>query len=129
MNNSLSVSLADPIEKYDGHNLPFGTMPKVSEMRAGIRLFNDAVTDVHMLHTTYRFRDQEIKEWDLILPDILAYMRRPAGRPMPDHLWQALAACQVKNRADSRLRTPKQKKAFEIATNWAQVARMIHLRA
>ena len=76
MDRNLGVSLADPIEKYDGHNLPFGNMPKVSEMRAGIRLFNDAVTDVHMLHTTYRFRDSETKEWDLILPEILAYIRR-----------------------------------------------------
>ena len=95
----------------------------------GVELFDKAVTDVHVLHTTYRFKDSVTKEWCPFLPRILAYIRNPNRRPMPDELWNALEKREARGPEDKRLFTTKAKTCYDIGIQWEAVARMMQLRA
>ena len=74
----MQVSLLDGPENYADTKLETKT-----ELLQGLALFRKAVTDVHVLHTTYRFVDSETMVKCPDLPRILEYMRCPRGRRIP----------------------------------------------
>ena len=87
------------------------------------------MSDVHVLHTTYRFVDSETRVKCPGLPRILEYMRCPRDRRMPDDLWEKLRKRVMRGPDDKRLFTTRAKRACEMAMQWDAVARMMHFRA
>eukprot|EP00972_Heterocapsa_arctica_P007066 1032636-Heterocapsa_arctica.AAC.1 len=69
------------------------------------------------LRTTHRFVDRSVEPHKAcpVLPRLLAYMRSPAGEPMPEDLWQAVQSWVVKGPRDIRLQCPRQQKGFQMA--------------
>ena len=93
-----------------------------NELLQGRRCFNESVTDVHVLKTSYRFKDK-------LLPRIFDYMRSPRGELMPHDLWEALRSRVVEGPDDARLKDPSFEDGFEVATQWEAVARLMQYRA
>lgn len=102
-----------------------------AETRAGLHLFRQALTHVMFLRTTHRFVDRSVEPHKAcpVLPRLLAYMRSPAGEPMPEDLWQAVQSWVVKGPRDIRLQCPRQQKGFQMAIAWEAVARLMQYRA
>ena len=99
------------------------------ELRAGRRIFKHCVTDVHVLHTTFRFRDSFTKIPCPYLPNILAYMRDLRGELMPYELWNALSKRVVTGPDDERLKDPAFVSGYELASQWEAAARLLQYRA
>ena len=86
------VSLLGKVTQSDPHPPKPGDPDAVKKEKARLKrelyvsegqdMFRCAVTDVHNLRKTYRFKDE-------VLPRFLAYMRTPNGQPVPDDLWAA----------------------------------------
>ena len=99
------------------------------EMQQGRRCFWEATTDVHLLTQTHRFVDRETKKKCPVLPEILNYMRKPDGELMKDKLWRALQARVVDGPEDPKLKDPRFRDGYEVASEWSAVARLMQYRA
>ena len=101
-----------------------------SEHVAGLKIFHTCVTDVHILHNTFRFRDAKTGQPCTFLLELLGFMRQPGGRQMPDHLWKELQSRVVADGTDPRLKDPKYlKHGFESAIQWQAVMPLMQYRA
>ena len=101
----------------------------------GMKLFRDGVTDVVILPKTYRFVDRIVvpPRPCTVLPRLFEFMRDPesAGGHMPNDLWRALQACEVKLNDDQRVRAlySGALPVYELAIAWEAVARLLQYRA
>ena len=97
----------------------------------GQALFAKAVTDVHILRKTFRFKDD-------VLPRFLTHMRN--GAELPDDLWSALLARAPRVASDVCVHGPITASgenagkggidsSYEIATQWESVSRLMQDRA
>jgi hypothetical protein len=90
----------------------------------GIRCFEQIMTDVHFLRTTYRFKDKITDEKCAFLPALFEYMRDPRGKPMPHSLWKRLQQCLAKGADDARLADAEQRSGYEMGIVWESVGRL-----
>ena len=111
----LKLAKEDGLSTRSSLLVPVEDAAGCAEHKNGLRLFHNAVTDVHILTQTFRFRDAITNEPCPVLPRLLAYMRVPDGEPLPSDLWEELQKCVVESKDDPRLQLPRIKEAYQAA--------------